>query len=249
MLHFPNYRPASAGPWTLRTATLAGSRGYWGELTGPAVNVPILVGPGGGGPHSWMSTLPSETESQEIGLHAAHGHTVVCGLGMGWLAANLALREQVDRVSVIERDKDILSIVAACGAFDDLPPAARGKIAVIEADALTWRPDSPVDSLQIDIWLRYVEPQKLDDARRIQENVQAGSVYFWGQELEIWRHACRRAGGVPALDWPLVRQVVEEDLSLPLILPDWPDYPEKIAAAARWWAPKTDDWWRVEQSA
>jgi hypothetical protein len=62
--------------------------------------------------------------------------------------------------------------------------------------------------------------------------------------MEIWRHACRRAGRVPdALDWPTLRRIVEDDMKLPLILPDSGDYPMLISSAARWWTPAREGWW------
>lgn len=97
----------------------------------------------------------------------------------------------------------------------------------------------PVNTLQADTWRRFVEPGKVADARRMHRNLRAGSLCIWGQEMEIWRLACRRARpGAPELDWTGLRRIVDEDMALPLILPD---YPQKIAAI--WWAPK-GDWWR-----
>ena len=64
--------------------------------------------------------------------------------------------------------------------------------------------------------------------RHIQNNIAAEAIYFWGQEIQIWRAACAHQGDTPALDWPLVRAIAR-DFALPLILPDWPDYPQKIA--------------------
>jgi hypothetical protein len=204
----------------------------------------ILKGPSARGPESWMAMLPSEIESQEVGLSQACGHTLVLGLGMGWLAANAALRPDVERVSVVERDPAVIALVQANEVFEQLPEAARRKISITQADALDWVPSTPVDSMQADIWLTLAEDGKLDAVRRMQRNVGAQRIYFWGQEMEIWRHACRRAGRVPeTLDWPTLRRIVEEDVQLPLIVPDWVDYPQKISAAARWWTPAHDGWW------
>jgi hypothetical protein len=223
---------------------MAAARGYWGEVYRVAGTV-ILTGPSREGVQSWMSMLPSEIESQEIGLAAAHGHTVVLGLGMGWLVANLALKPAVDQVTVVERDPDVIALIEAAEVFAALPGPARAKIRIVEADALAWRPDRPVDSLQADIWRRLLEDGKLADVRRMQANIEARSIYFWGQEMEIWRFACRRAGGLAAgLDWPAIRAITTEDIALPLIVPDWPDYPAKIVAAAPWWTPADTDWWR-----
>lgn len=245
-LFFPRYRAGEAGAWTLHVVPMLAARGYWGQVY-PLHGAVILKGPSARGPESWMAMSPSEIESQEIGLSGACGHTLVFGLGMGWLAANAALRPEVERVSVVERDPAIIALVRASGVFEQLPEPARRKIGIVQADALDWVPSTPVDSLQADIWLTLAEDGKLDAVRRMQRNVGARRVYFWGQEMEIWRHACRRAGGVPeTLDWTTLRDIVEADLQLPLIVPDWPDYPEKIVAAARWWTPGRDAWWRAD---
>lgn len=242
-LHFPAYRVAARGAWSLRVIRMAAARGYWGE-TYPIGGTVLLAGPSEAGTQSWMSLLPSEVESQVIGLQAARGYTVVMGLGMGWLAANVALRPEVSRLTVVERDADVIALIDATELLQHLPAEAREKIEIVQADARDWRPDQPVDTLQADIWRKFIEDGKLSEVRHIQDNVGAAAVYFWGQEMEIWRMACRRTGGAPHLDWPMLREIVSKDIGLPLILPDWPDYPEKIAAGAPWWTPKEPGWWR-----
>jgi hypothetical protein len=242
-LWFPKYTAGTIGPWALRIIAMAAARGYWGDVYRIA-GTAVLTGPGVAGKASWMSIMPSEIESQELGLQFAQGHTVVLGLGMGWLAANAALRPEVDHVTVVERDSDIIELVAAANVFEQLPAEAREKLEIVHADALTWKPSFSVDTLQADIWEKFVEDRKLDDVRRMQDNIGANAVYFWGQEMEIWRFACRRCGPEPALDWPLIRAILAEDIRLPLPMPDWPDFPEKIAAAAGWWTPRQPDWWQ-----
>jgi hypothetical protein len=243
-LSFPVYRVAARGAWSLRVIQMVAARGYWGEVF-PIGGTVLLAGPSDEGSQSWMSLLPSEIESQAIGLQAARGYTVVLGLGMGWLAANVALRPEVSRLTVVERDADVIALIDATELLHHLPAEAREKIEIVHADARDWRPDQPVDTLQADIWRKFVEDGKLDDVRHIQDNIGAAALYFWGQEMEIWRLACRRNGGTPKLDWPMLREIVAEDIRLPLIVPDWPDYPQKIAAGAPWWTPKDDPgWWR-----
>jgi hypothetical protein len=243
-LWLPQYRPVERGAWSVRTIMMAAARGYWGE-TYKIAGASILSGPGADGKASWMSMLPSEIESQEIGLRAAHGYTVVVGLGMGWLAANVALRREVDHVTVVERDGDVIELVKATGIFAQLPADAREKLEIVQSDAFAWRPSTEVDTLQADIWQKFIEDHKLSDIRRLQDNIGAAALYFWGQEMEIWRFACRRHGPQPPLDWPLIRTIVSDDIKLPLLLPDWTNYPQKIAAAASWWTPCKQDWWKL----
>ncbi|HEX8191672.1 MAG TPA: hypothetical protein VF552_02120, partial [Allosphingosinicella sp.] len=199
---------------------------------------------------AWMSIVPVEIESQEIGIAAASGHTVVLGLGMGWCAANVALRPEVERVTVVERDPEVVSLVEALGVFEQLPDGARGKIEVVQGDALHWRPDEPVDSLQADIWAKLVEPQKWDEVRRMQDNIEAASLYFWGLELELWRLACRAEGRVPdgfggedGADGDAALDALARETGLPLVLDPRPGRGARTAEAARWWTPAEEGWW------
>ena len=241
-LWLPAYRDGTWGGWVSGTAFLAGARGYWGDLYDPFQSA-ILTGPTGSGAATWMSIVPMEVESQETGIAAAHGHTAVLGLGMGWAAANVALNPAVERVTVVERDADVIALIAALGILDQLPPPVRGKIAIVESDAFDWRPDAPVDSLQADIWAKVVEPGKWDDVHRLQAGIGAASLYFWGQEMELYRLACREASAIPAglSDADIARLATQT--GLPLVLSRKPGLAARISAGAPWWTPKTDGWW------
>ena len=243
-LWLPHYRDGSWGEWSMSVMLLPAARGYWGT-TYATLGCAVLSGPVRGDSATWMSIVPMEIESQEIGIAAASGHTVVLGLGMGWAAANVALNPAVDRVTVVERDADVIAMITAQGVVDQLPAAARAKIAIVHADAFDWRPDSPVDSLQADIWAKIVEPGKWDDVHRLQANIGAASVYFWGQEMELYRLACREAGAIPT---DLSNADVERlavQTGLPLVLSQEPELAARIAAGARWWTPNKDGWWKA----
>ncbi|MEA3017011.1 MAG: hypothetical protein QOI38_1733 [Sphingomonadales bacterium] len=241
-LWLPRLAEARRGAWSLRILPATSARGYWGRLY-RLETMAMLTGPFGGDGAAWMSIVPVEIESQEIGIASACGHTVVMGLGMGWCAANVALNPAVERVTVVEQDPDVVRLIEALGVFAQLPAAARAKIEVVVGDALGWRPDGPVDSLQADIWAKLVEPGKWDEVRRMQDHVGAGSLYFWGQELELWRLACRARGRVPDRLEPGELGALAAAAGLPLVLDDAPDYAERIAEASRWWTPPQPGWW------
>jgi hypothetical protein len=243
-LWLPHYRAGVWGEWSLRVVLVPGSRGYWGQ-TYPMLGCAVLTGPARDGEATWMSIVPMEVESQEIGIAAARGHTVVLGLGMGWAAANIALNPAVDRVTVIERDSDVIALIAEQRIFDQLPSAARDKIVIVNADAFDWRPDVAADSLQGDIWARVVEPGKWDDVHRLQANIGASSLYFWGQEMELYRLACREAGAIPTdLSDAHVERLAAQT-GLPLVLSQEPGLAARITAGAPWWTPNTDGWWKA----
>lgn len=225
-LFIPRYRPMQRGDWSLRVASLCVASGYW---TGPTMvrEMAVLTRHGS----TWMSVTPFELESQEIGVRFAHGHVLIFGLGLGWSAAASAMNENVTAVTVVERDEDVLALHRDLKIFDQLPPEGRAKLRIAQGDAYDYVPDMPVDILMPDIWLPLVSDGRVDEVRRMQANVGAKAVYFWGQEMEIARHAAR--DGRP-LDRDGIRAVVE-GFGLPLLGLDYPDYPERVALVAQRW--------------
>ncbi len=222
-LFIPAYRPMRRGSWELRIAGMVLCPGYWSDVR-LTVGMAALIRDG----NTWMSMTPMELESQEIGVRLAHGHVAIFGMGMGWAAAVSALRDEVSAVTVVERDEKVLAMHRELDMFSQLPPAAQAKIRVVQGDAYEWRPDAPVDLLMPDIWLPLMSDGRVAEVRRMQANVQAKEVYFWGQEMEVARHA--RAAG-RSFDAAGIAATVA-DFDLPLIGPAFPGYPEKLAAAA-----------------
>jgi spermidine synthase len=222
----PRYRPMRHGDWELRIGELNAVQGYWSD--GVLVqDMAVLLRDR----ETWMSMTPYEIESQEIGVRLSRGHVLIQGLGMGWSAMASALREEVSRVTVVERDRDVIALFDALGVADQLPATARAKIRIVEGDAFAYRPDSPVDLLMPDIWQPLVSDGRVQEVQRLQANSDAGAVYFWGQEMEIARHA--RAAG-RAIDNAGVAATIA-DFALPLIGPGFTDYASKVALVAERW--------------
>ncbi|WP_448187560.1 hypothetical protein [Azospirillum sp. sgz301742] len=229
-LFFPTYQPFSGERWELRVAPMAIIKGYWNDAR-VITNMAVLMRREGERLVTWMSMTPMETESQEIGCRLATGHTVIMGMGMGWAAANSATQPAVTRVTVVERDPEVIGMIRNTGIFQQLPPDTAAKIEVVEGDALEWVPDAPVDTLLADIWLPLNGDDRVEQVRRMHANTGAARVYFWGQEMVIARRA-RDTGRV--LDDATVAAIVDE-LGLPLIGPEWPDYAALTARAAAHW--------------
>jgi hypothetical protein len=233
----PLYRPIQGKRWRLDIAPLCIAPGYW---SGPQVvtNMAALVRDEGEGKgvRTWMSMTPMEIESQELGCRAAFGHTVVMGLGMGWAAANTALRPDVTAVTVVEFDAEVIAMIGEIGIFGQLPPEAQAKITVMRGDALIYTPDQPADTLLADIWLPINGDERVEQVRAMRANTGASRVYFWGQEMVIARMA--RDTGLSLEGGDVGHATVERivaELGLPLIGPELPDYPERVARAAAKW--------------
>ena len=220
------YQPVRHGDWELRLGGMVLTQGY----CSPPQLVPKMVALLRGD-DMWMSITPLEVESQAIGIAQASGHVVIFGLGLGWAAAASALRPQVTAVTVVERDPDVLALHDTLNLFSKLPGGVGDKVRIVPGDALSWWPDRPVDVLMPDIWLMLVSDGRVDEVRRMQANVAAERVYFWGQEIEIARHA--RAAGRP-LDAAGIAATLA-DFDLPLIGPEVPGYPALVAQVAERW--------------
>jgi len=225
-LFIPRYRPARAGDWDVQIIGMNFLPGYWSG-TALVRDTPILLR----GSVPWMSISPQEIESQEIGIRLARGHVLIFGLGMGWAAAAAAANPAVAAVTIVERDPDVIALHRTLDPFAQLPASARGKLRLIESDAFAYAPDRPVDLLMPDIWQPMVSDGRLDEVRCMQENVGAASIYFWGQELEIVRHA---VAAERAIDDDGIAATIAE-IGLPLIGSDFPGYAQKSEAAARQW--------------
>ena len=178
----------------------------------------------------WMSLTPHEIESQEPGCHYAFGHTVIMGLGMGWVAANAALNPEVDKITVVELDPDVIELFSLSGALESVPKTARRKITIVNANALEWssKTADKVDFLYADIWLKLAEPDAVNQVRQMQTNLQARSIYFWGQELAINDAAKHFKRDDEPLSDDELKCVVDEIIGLPLLIPADCNYSDLI---------------------
>jgi hypothetical protein len=225
-LFVPRYRPLKRGDWEVRVSGFNIVQGYWSG-TVLVEDMATLIRHG----DTWMVMTPYEIESQEIGVRLSRGHVLIHGLGMGWSAMASALRSEVTAVTVVERDRDVIALYDALGVAGQLPAAARAKIRIVEGDAFTFRPPSRVDLLMPDIWQPLVSDGRVEEVRRMQAHARADAVYFWGQEMEIARHA--RAAG-RTIDAAGVAATAA-DFGLPLIGLDLAGYAAKVALVAERW--------------
>nr|WP_137677249.1 hypothetical protein [Parerythrobacter lutipelagi] len=220
------YTPMMSGAWALNRLPFSVCAGYWSGLQ-QVYRMPLLTRR----QNVWMSLSPMEIESQQIGVDAACGHVVIYGLGMGWAAAVSALRPEVERVTVVELDEDVIAMHEKLDLFARLPDGAGDKVTIVHSDALEWKPDGKVDLLMPDIWLDMVSWERAEEVREMQDNVGAEAVYFWGQELEIARHLAKDG---TSIDDAGISGFARK-FDLPLIGPGTQDYAARTRAAAKQW--------------
>ncbi len=98
---------------------------------------------------TWMSLLPHEVITMGKAIEGAEGKCLVYGLGLGYMAALLALKDEVTEVTVIEKEKAVIDI------FEEAirPKLSNvGKIKIIQGDALEFIAPEDTDYLFIDLW-------------------------------------------------------------------------------------------------
>ncbi len=100
---------------------------------------------------TWMSTDPNEINTMKPSIDRAHGNVLACGLGLGYFPIMCAVKENVNSVTIVEKDSIIIEIfkkhILPLFEFKD-------KINIIQEDAFNFvRKDlSKYDYLFIDIW-------------------------------------------------------------------------------------------------
>lgn len=100
----------------------------------------------------WMAVKPSEIISMAPSIETAGGKVLVLGLGLGYFPFMASLKNDVDSVTIVERDPSAISL------FNEflLPQFPCGdKISVIQDDALSFLPTvakGQYDWAFVDLW-------------------------------------------------------------------------------------------------
>lgn len=177
----PEFTDITVKDWQIRRKKCPMLRGYYnGIMEMPIANTIIALN------HKndlWMSVSPREIESHAAALHHMHGHTVIMGAGMGISLFNALLNDDVSKVTVIEKDQSVIDIIHELHKFK--PWDNWHKVEFVCIDAFDYVPDSKVDFLWIDIWKLLGEEKAQPEVFRIQQNVKAKQVAWWGFELDF----------------------------------------------------------------
>lgn len=178
----PPYQAQETESWKLAKGGPNEARGWFSGITPLPDGIWILKR----GETTWMSNSPLERESQYLPILAATGNVVVGGLGMGWVAWNMAIKTDVERVIVIEMDNelaDAFPTMLGMKSEDELP------FEIYRGNALTTTIDDlglqHVDLLYMDIWPNINQTEAPEDTKTAYGNIPADKVFWWTQELEI----------------------------------------------------------------
>lgn len=142
--------------------------------------------------HLWMSDTPQEVREHSGFIRRASGRALVTGLGLGMVAAAVLRKPQVEHVTVVEIDPDVVALVGP-----HLVARYGDRVRVVEADAYTWRPPKGerFTCAWHDVWANKCADNLPEMARMVRHfapYVEAGGQSCWGRN-ELRAHV-RRCG-------------------------------------------------------
>lgn len=100
----------------------------------------------------WMTVTPNEIETMREAVAAARGRVLTFGLGLGYFAYMASMRDEVESVTVIERDSEVIRLFS-----EQLLPCFSNpeKLRIVKSDAFEYAEglrDGEFDLIFCDIW-------------------------------------------------------------------------------------------------
>ena len=132
----------------------------------------------------WMSVVPSEIRSMEKDIEAAKGKVITYGLGLGYYAFMASEKETVESVSVVEMNRDVISLFKR-NILPQFPN--KEKIRIIEADAFALiekQKDGSYDTAFSDFW------SGVDDGLDLYLRFMAKTARFVKTKHSYWIETC-----------------------------------------------------------
>lgn len=100
----------------------------------------------------WMSISPNEINSMKKDIEDAFGNVVTLGLGMGYFAYMVALKENVEKVIVVEKDINVIKLFKA-QILPKFSKDVQDKITIINEDAYEYLKHlQDIDYVFVDIY-------------------------------------------------------------------------------------------------
>ncbi|MDV4152492.1 rRNA adenine N-6-methyltransferase family protein [Clostridium sp. AL.422] len=122
----------------------------------------------------WMRISPLEIESSYMFIKYAKGKVGVVGLGLGYVAQELAKKTDIDEVVVYEKEKDIIDLYNS--NFEE-----NEKIKIINKDAFEAESED-FDYFYVDIYEYKLKSRVVEDYVKFNRLHKIKEYLFWGLE-------------------------------------------------------------------
>lgn len=176
----------------------------------------------------WMSLTMMELESHQPHIAAAKGFVVVAGLGMGMYLYNILRKPEVETVVCVERDPQIIEMLKLTTDLEKWP--GYEKLILINDDAMNYTLTIKPNFFYADIWEKLGHINALEMTQRMQKNIKAHEVGFWGQEFDYVTWLMNNNIPIKKSNLDNYNQFCK-DVNLPLVCRNMKRYP-KLASAA-----------------
>ena len=110
------------------------------------------------GGREWMTVTPNEIRTMQTAVDSARGNVLVYGLGLGYYAYMVAVKDEVGTVTVVDVDESVIELFKK-HIWPQFPDAASRKIVVVQQDAFANAEQShflrygrPYDLVFTDLW-------------------------------------------------------------------------------------------------
>ena len=134
--------------------------------------------------HAWMSITINEILSMRKHINLAKGNVLTLGCGMGYYAYMAALKGNVESVSIVEKERDVLDVFenAILPYFE---PKIAQKVKLIHADAFDFingLDDGKYDYCFADIWKDYTDVTLWVKCRRKMSRFSKTKSSYWVED-------------------------------------------------------------------
>ena len=129
----------------------------------------------------WMSVKPNEVETMREPIQKSRGRVLTLGLGMGYFAFHASQKNNVETVTVIEREPDVIALFKE-HILPQFPH--KEKVTVLQADALVYMerelPKNRFDYLFADLWHDASDGLELyGRLKRLEKNAGNIPIDYW----------------------------------------------------------------------
>ena len=173
-----------SGPWTIDTYVATKDEVLLENLRAIRNGTPELVCPPGSYKRLWhrnrgvvMSNTPMEVRTCLAGFQEASGRVLVSGLGLGMFVEAISAKPEVQSITVVEIDSDVISLVAPTFAADPKIEIVQGSI---------WEYQKPKGTVYdfhwADIWDQ-INSNNLEEMGRIKRRRLAKQTLCWSEAL------------------------------------------------------------------
>lgn len=130
----------------------------------------------------WMSITPNEVCTMEEPIRKAKGKVLTLGCGMGYFAYMASLKEDVESVTIVEKEQDVIDL------FSEyiLPQfETKDKINIVKADAFKYLKtleDGEFDYCFADIWDGVEDVESYLTVKRLAKRFKKTKFEYWIEE-------------------------------------------------------------------